>query len=280
MYAAHQTLKPGYRPGRTGKVFCESPFALHSQQLESISKMSTLPPQEKFLRTPMVCYEWSVLNGHHLWITMIKYLVIRDFRGSLHRYCSLSKCWRGTCSCARMLKGYMGNKRLGTPALKVQSIKNYRSLLRVLHDDCPCSYFRHKSVQWQGIMLRHAWLAGTLQQFRQGRQTKTSRLDFWKSTWPTSTLHLFFFAVFNSSTQNIQFRKNQTHCTYSLCSGCKDKDCKNLAHTSKTRQVKHPKSVLFNRGSTKHVVGFCEFQRFPILYGKLFFASVCWCVFM
>jgi len=51
----------------------------------------------------------------------------------------------------------------------------------------------------------------------------------------------FFFAVLNSSTQNIQFPKNQTHYTYSLCSGSKDKGCKNLAHTSKTRQVKHSK---------------------------------------
>jgi len=44
MYSAPQTLKPGYTPGRKGKVFCESPFALHRLQLESISKMSTLPP--------------------------------------------------------------------------------------------------------------------------------------------------------------------------------------------------------------------------------------------
>jgi len=51
----------------------------------------------------------------------------------------------------------------------------------------------------------------------------------------------FFFAMLNSSTQNIQLPKNQTHYTYGLCSGRKDKSCKNLAHTSKTRQVKHRK---------------------------------------
>jgi len=39
----------------------------------------------------------------------------------------------------------------------------------------------------------------------------------------------------------MQFPKNQTHYTYSPCSGRKDRGWKNLAHTSKTRQVKHPK---------------------------------------
>jgi len=29
MYSATQTLKPGYRPGRKGKVFCESTVHLH-----------------------------------------------------------------------------------------------------------------------------------------------------------------------------------------------------------------------------------------------------------
>ena len=65
---------------------------------------------------------------------MIKYLVIRDFRGSPPVHC-------------RNAEGYMGNKMLGTPAIKVQSIKNCKRLLRELHVDCPCSYFRRKNVQ-------------------------------------------------------------------------------------------------------------------------------------
>ena len=44
----------------------------------------------------------------YLWITMIKYFVIRDFRGTCSLF--LSKCWRGTCLCVGMRKGYMGNK--------------------------------------------------------------------------------------------------------------------------------------------------------------------------
>jgi len=44
-----------------------------------------------------------------------------------------------------MLKGHMGNKRLGNPALKTRSIKICRSLLRVPHNDCACSYFRPKA---------------------------------------------------------------------------------------------------------------------------------------
>jgi len=38
MYSATQTLKLDYRPGRKGKVVCESPFALHRQKPESISQ--------------------------------------------------------------------------------------------------------------------------------------------------------------------------------------------------------------------------------------------------
>jgi len=39
MYSDPQTLKPGYRPGRKGKVFYECPFALCRQQPESISQL-------------------------------------------------------------------------------------------------------------------------------------------------------------------------------------------------------------------------------------------------
>ena len=85
---------------------------------------------------------------------------------------------------------------------------------------------------------------GTLLQFLQGRQEKTSRLTLWKRAHGLSQLYVsFFFAVLNSSTQNIQVPKNQTHYTYSLCSGRKDRGCKNLARTSKTRQVKQPKRL-------------------------------------
>jgi len=107
-----------------------------------------------------------------------------------------------------------------------------------------------------------------------GETNKNVTVRFLKKHMAYVNFTSVFFAVFNSSTQNIQFPKNQTHCTYSLCSGRKDKDCKNLAHTSKTRQVKHPKSVLFNRGSAKHVVGFRDFQGFregsPFYRGNYF----------
>jgi len=58
----------------------------------------------------------------------------------------------------------------------------------------------------------HVCLAGTLLKFRQGRQTKTSRLIFEK-THGLHQLYIFFFTVLNSSTQNIQFPKSQTHYT-------------------------------------------------------------------
>jgi len=38
MYSAHQTLNLATGLVETGKVFCESPFALHRQQPESISQ--------------------------------------------------------------------------------------------------------------------------------------------------------------------------------------------------------------------------------------------------
>ena len=70
---------------------------------------------------------------------------------------------------------------------------------------------------------------------------KNVTVKFFEKTHGLRQLYIsFFFALLNSSTQNIQLPKNQTHCTYSLCCGRKDKGCKILAHTSKTRQVKHP----------------------------------------
>ena len=70
----------------------------------------------------------------------------------------LSKCWRGTCACVGMLKGHMGNKRLGTPALKTRAIKICRSLLRVLHDDNICFYFQ--PIAFNDTALCIACLAG------------------------------------------------------------------------------------------------------------------------
>jgi len=48
---------------------------------------------------------------------MIKYIVIRDFRG--------------TCSSVGMLKGYMVNERLGTPALEGQ-YRHFRLKLLII----------------------------------------------------------------------------------------------------------------------------------------------------
>jgi len=39
----------------------------------------------------------------------------------VHVHCSSVEMLKGTCSCVGMLKEYMGNKRLGIPALKVRS---------------------------------------------------------------------------------------------------------------------------------------------------------------
>jgi len=126
----------------------------------------------------------------------------------------LSKCWRGTCSFVGMLKGYIGNKRLGTPALKVRSIKICRSLLRVLHNDCACSYFRRKSLQWHGI----AWcMLGWREHycnFDSGDKQKCHGYIFEKTHGIRQLYITFFFAVLNSSIQIIQIPKNQTHCTY------------------------------------------------------------------
>jgi len=56
----------------------------------------------------------------------MKYFVSRDSRATCPLFlrqnaegvhAHVSKCWRGTCSCVKMLKGYMGNKRLASPAL-------------------------------------------------------------------------------------------------------------------------------------------------------------------
>jgi len=50
---------------------------------------------------------------------MIKCIVLGYLRGTsqnaegVHTY--VLKCWRGTCSSVRMLKGYMVRERLGTP---------------------------------------------------------------------------------------------------------------------------------------------------------------------
>jgi len=48
-----------------------------------------------------------------------------------------------------------------------------------------------------------------------GGEIKTSLLNFLKKTRGVRQLYIyFFFDVLNSSTQNIQFLKNQTHYTY------------------------------------------------------------------
>jgi len=47
------------------------------------------------------------------YIFLIKYFVIRDFRGT---YSSV-ELLKGACSPVEVLKGYMVNKRLGTPGL-------------------------------------------------------------------------------------------------------------------------------------------------------------------
>ena len=55
----------------------------------------------------------------------------------VHAY--LLKCRRGTCSSLRMLKGYMENKRLRTPALK--PIENLLEL-SVVHYSHVSYFFR------------------------------------------------------------------------------------------------------------------------------------------
>ena len=51
----------------------------------------------------------------------------------------LLKCRRGTCSSVRMLKGYMVNKRLGTPALK--PVENLLEL-SIVHYSRVSDFFR------------------------------------------------------------------------------------------------------------------------------------------
>jgi len=57
---------------------------------------------------------------------MIKCIVLGYLRGTsqnaegVHTY--VLKCWRGTCSSVRMLKGYMVRERLGTPDIDFQNV--------------------------------------------------------------------------------------------------------------------------------------------------------------
>jgi len=49
---------------------------------------------------------------------MIKYFVIRNFRGRLHAHCSSVKMLKGYMLMRWNAKGYMGNKRLGIPGIE------------------------------------------------------------------------------------------------------------------------------------------------------------------
>ena len=151
----------------------------------------------------------------------------------------LSKCWRGTCSCVGMLRGHMGNKRLGTPVLKTRSIKICRSLLRVPRDDCASSYFRPTAFNDTALCI--ACLAsGNTIAISTGESNKNVTVKFLKKHITYVNFTSFFFAVLNSSTQNTQFPK-KTNTPQSLRSDRKDNGCKNLARTRKKRLVKHSK---------------------------------------
>ena len=109
----------------------------------------------------------------------------------------------------------------------------------MLHDDCACSYFWRKSVQWHGIVY---WMLGWREHycnFDKGDKHNET-VKFLKK----HVAYVNFTSLFSSlcstvapKIYNITKTKHNTH----ICSGCKDKGHKNLSHTSKTRLPKHPK---------------------------------------
>jgi len=111
-----------------------------------------------------------------------------------------------------MVKRHMGNKLLGTPALKARSIKICRSLLQVPQNDCACSYFRPKA--FNDMTLCIASLAGghTIV-ISTGETNKKVTVKFLKEHMTYVNFRSFFFAVLNTSTKNIQLPKSQTHYT-------------------------------------------------------------------
>jgi len=119
---------------------------------------------------------------------------------------------KGTCSCVGMLKGHMGNKMLGTLALKTRSIQICRSLLQVPHNDCACSYVRPRAFNDMALCIASLASGNTIV-ISTGETNKNVTVKFLKKHMTYVNFTSFFFAVLNSSTKNIQFPKNQTHYT-------------------------------------------------------------------
>ena len=133
-------------------------------------------------------------------------------------------------------------------ALKARSIKNYKSLLECPKITALVAAFDAKA--FNDAELLKSYLAGrnrvNINFCRQANQ-KRHGLNISQSTWPS--LFISFTSVFFLSVL-----KKQIHCTYSMCGGRNTlkhnvrttlrlayHGCKDVTHTSKTRQVKRPK---------------------------------------
>jgi len=127
----------------------------------------------------------------------------------------LSKCWRCTCSCVGMLKGHMGNKMLGTLALKTRSIKICRSLLQVPHNDCACSYFRPKAFNDMALCIA-SLAGGNTIAISTGETNKNVTVKFLKKHMTSSTLHFFSSLCSTAAPKTYNFLKTKhtTHRAY------------------------------------------------------------------
>ena len=133
----------------------------------------------------------------------------------------------------------MGNKRLGPPALKVRWIKICRS-----YCECPemtALVLTFGAKAFNDTELCNACLAGgNTFVISRGETNKNVTVKILKK----HMAYVNFTSLFSSQCSTVapkiyNFLKNK-HTTH-ICSGREDKGCKNLAHTSKTRQVKHRK---------------------------------------
>jgi len=85
-----------------------------------------------------------------------------------------------------------------------------------------------------------AWPAGTRLLISTGKPNKHVTTNFWQNTWPTIKFHIPFSYLCSTVASKIYNFLKTSHTTH-MCGGREDHGCKNLAHTSKTRQVKRLK---------------------------------------
>jgi len=89
--------------------------------------------------------------------------------------------------------------------------------------------------------LRNAcWAGGNTTVISTGETNKNVTVKVLKKHMAYVNFTSLFSSMCSTAASKIYNFLKTKHTTH-ICSGRKDKGCKNLAHTSKTRQVKHPK---------------------------------------